>query len=114
MRAGRSILPLRRKGSRQLSTGNLRKDSDPFQIHFTSATVFPGLINSHDHLDFNCFSILGQRKFTNYSEWGTHIHQIYKEQIDAILKFHKTSVLSGEFIRIYWRELLRWSIMESG
>lgn len=63
---------------------NQRQDADPFEIHFTSATVFPGLINSHDHLDFNCHSVLGQRKFTNYTEWGLHIHQVYKEEIEAI------------------------------
>ena len=73
----------------ELNAGNLRKEADPFQIHFTSATVFPGLINSHDHLDFNCFSVLGQRKFTSYSEWGTHIHQVYKEEINAILEIPK-------------------------
>src|SRR5712672_3869927 len=67
-----------------------KKDqSEPVQIYFTSATVFPGLINSHDHLDFNCFSILGQKKFSNYTEWGTHIHKIFKEQIDSILKIPK-------------------------
>ena len=69
-----------------ISPGSHSFQKDPFQIHFTSATVFPGLINSHDHLDFNCFSILGQRKFLNYAEWGLYIHKYFKEDIDAILK----------------------------
>jgi cytosine/adenosine deaminase-related metal-dependent hydrolase len=69
-----------------IRTADKKDQTDPFQIHFTSATVFPGLINSHDHLDFNCFSILGQRKYSNYSEWGLHIHKIFKKQIDSILK----------------------------
>lgn len=69
-----------------LSLGNNNKYADPFQIHFTSAAVFPGLINSHDHLDFNCFSIMGQRKFTSYSEWGTYIHKEFKKEINAVLK----------------------------
>ena len=60
--------------------------ADGFKIHFTSATVFPGLINSHDHLDFNCYSVLCQRKFTSYTEWGLHIHQVYKAEIEAIQK----------------------------
>jgi cytosine/adenosine deaminase-related metal-dependent hydrolase len=75
---GEKILTIRTTGKKDLS--------DPFQIHFTSATVFPGLINSHDHLDFNCFPILGQRKYSNYSEWGLHIHKIFKKQIDAVLR----------------------------
>jgi cytosine/adenosine deaminase-related metal-dependent hydrolase len=75
---GEKIATIRNLGKKDLS--------DPFQIHFTSATVFPGLINSHDHLDFNCFSILGQRKYSNYSEWGLHIHKIFNRQIDSVLK----------------------------
>ncbi len=70
----------------ELAAVNNGKVSDTFQIHFTSATVFPGLINSHDHLDFNCFSVLGQRKFSSYAEWGMHIHKEYKEEINSILK----------------------------
>jgi cytosine/adenosine deaminase-related metal-dependent hydrolase len=61
-------------------------NSDPFQIHFRDALVMPGLTNSHDHLDFNCFNILGQRKYSSYVEWGKHIHEIYHEQINAVLK----------------------------
>ena len=64
---------------------NKRNEPDPVQIHFTSATVFPGLINSHDHLDFNCFSVLAQRKFVSYTEWGNYIHKTYKDSINAIL-----------------------------
>ncbi|HSZ32973.1 MAG TPA: amidohydrolase family protein [Puia sp.] len=56
------------------------------QINFTSATVLPGFINSHDHLDFNCFPVLGQRKYSNYTEWGKYIHKVYKEHIDSILR----------------------------
>ncbi|HEY4935102.1 MAG TPA: amidohydrolase family protein, partial [Puia sp.] len=69
-----------------IGAGNISNDADPIQIQFTSATVFPGLINSHDHLDYNCFPILGQRKFINYTEWGKYIHKTYKDYIDAILK----------------------------
>jgi cytosine/adenosine deaminase-related metal-dependent hydrolase len=72
-----------------IGTSVKKNQADPFQIHFTSATAFPGLINSHDHLDFNCFSILGQKKYSNYTEWGTHIHKIFKDQIDTVLKIPK-------------------------
>jgi cytosine/adenosine deaminase-related metal-dependent hydrolase len=59
---------------------------DSTQINFTSATVFPGFINSHDHLDFNCFPVLGRRKYSNYTQWGKYIHKVYKEHIDSILR----------------------------
>jgi cytosine/adenosine deaminase-related metal-dependent hydrolase len=63
--------------------------SDPLQIYFTDAMAIPGLINSHDHLDFNCFSILGNRKYDHYTEWGKHIHEVHKENIREILRIPK-------------------------
>ncbi len=59
---------------------------DSFQMHFSHAMAIPGLINSHDHLDFNCFSLLGNKKYEDYTEWGRHIHENYKDEIKAILK----------------------------
>jgi len=61
-------------------------NTDEFQINFTDAIVFPGLINSHDHLDFNLFPQLGGRKYNNYSEWGAYIHKEHKDEIAAVLK----------------------------
>jgi len=55
-------------------------------LTFKSALIFPGLINSHDHLDFNLFPALGGKIFNNYTEWGKHIHTTYKDEIDAVLK----------------------------
>lgn len=56
------------------------------KVDFTNAHVFPGLINSHDHLDFNCFPSIGNRIYNNYAEWGKDIHQNNKKEIDAVLK----------------------------
>jgi len=55
------------------------------KLVFDDAVVFPGLINSHDHLDFNLFPQLGQHIYHNYTEWGDHIHRNYKPEIDAVL-----------------------------
>jgi cytosine/adenosine deaminase-related metal-dependent hydrolase len=59
---------------------------DELQLNFNNALVFPGLINSHDHLDFNLFPQLGGQAYNNYTEWGKHIHQKYKPEIAAVLK----------------------------
>jgi cytosine/adenosine deaminase-related metal-dependent hydrolase len=48
--------------------------------------AFPGLINSHDHLDFNLFPQLGERTYQNYREWGLHLHTHYKASIKEVLK----------------------------
>jgi cytosine/adenosine deaminase-related metal-dependent hydrolase len=55
-------------------------------LSFPGAIVFPGLINSHDHLDFNLFPPLANRVYRNYNEWGPDIHRQNKEEIDAVLK----------------------------
>lgn len=55
------------------------------QFTFENAVAFPGLINSHDHLDFNLFPQLGNKIYENYVEWGDYIQDNYKEEIDAVL-----------------------------
>lgn len=55
------------------------------QLHFDDAVVFPGLINSHDHLDFDLFPQLGNHIYNNYVEWGNYIHHAFKDEIAAVL-----------------------------
>lgn len=55
-------------------------------LHFDQAIAFPGLINSHDHLDFNLFPQLGDGPYENYRDWGKDIHQRYRNRIDPVLK----------------------------
>jgi len=59
---------------------------DDTDLHFDNAMIFPGLINSHDHLDFNLFPQLGNRIYINYTEWGAYIHKHYKPEINHILR----------------------------
>jgi cytosine/adenosine deaminase-related metal-dependent hydrolase len=56
------------------------------QLTFDNALAFPGLINAHDHLDFNLFPSLGNKTYNNYTEWGGFLHKSYKKEIDAVLK----------------------------
>jgi cytosine/adenosine deaminase-related metal-dependent hydrolase len=64
-------------------------------FNFNNALVFPGLINSHDHLDFNLFPQLGNRIYKNYLEWGTDIHFQNKKIITEILNVPKK-------LRVQW------------
>jgi cytosine/adenosine deaminase-related metal-dependent hydrolase len=57
-----------------------------FNLKFDNAIAFPGLINSHDHLDFNLFHPTGNRIYNNYFEWGRDIHLHNKKSIDAVLQ----------------------------
>jgi len=65
------------------------------RIGFDKAIIFPGLINSHDHLEFNLFPQLGNLVYNNYLEWGADIHKQNKETIEMILKI-------PEQIRVEW------------
>lgn len=67
-------------------TDEMAGKQDSLQLVFDQAIAFPGLINSHDHLDFNLFPQLGNRIYHNYTEWGNHIHQQYQQEIADILK----------------------------
>jgi len=55
-------------------------------IDLNGALALPGLINSHDHLDFNLFPALGNTRYDNYRQWGNDIHTTNKDDIRAILK----------------------------
>lgn len=59
-------------------------DKKSVTIHFDDALAFPGLINSHDHLDFNLFPALGGKVYDSYRQWGHDIHSRYKAIIDAV------------------------------
>ncbi|MGN6569187.1 MAG: amidohydrolase family protein [Flavipsychrobacter sp.] len=81
-----------------IADGKIQPDaemSDGVTIHFNDVIVFPGLINSHDHLDFNLFPRLGNRVYKNYVEWSHDIQQANKAEIDKVLKIPKP-------LRIKW------------
>jgi cytosine/adenosine deaminase-related metal-dependent hydrolase len=46
--------------------------------------AFPGLVNSHDHLEFNLYPPLGHRKYADYVEWGGDIHRQDRELIASV------------------------------
>ena len=64
-------------------------------IQFTGAVAFPGLINSHDHLEFNLFPLLANKVYKNYTEWARDIQESKQEEISAILRI-------PEDVRIEW------------
>jgi len=46
--------------------------------------VYPGLINSHDHLEFNLYPNLGHPPYSNYVEWSKDIHHPDESPIKEI------------------------------
>ena len=68
------------------SFDEIKKNPADTIIEFENAVAFPGLINSHDHLEFSLFPMLGNGKYEDYIEWGDDIHKNFKDIIDEILK----------------------------
>jgi cytosine/adenosine deaminase-related metal-dependent hydrolase len=55
-----------------------------------NSIAFPGLINSHDHLDFNLFPPTGNRIYNNYTEWAKDINEHNKSSFEAVLKIPRS------------------------
>jgi cytosine/adenosine deaminase-related metal-dependent hydrolase len=68
------------------STQKFQRSNNEVIIDLEGATVLPGFINSHDHLDFNLFPRIGNRIYANYTEWGRDIHSHDKALIDSVLR----------------------------
>jgi cytosine/adenosine deaminase-related metal-dependent hydrolase len=81
------------EGSTIEAIGHFSNSNDDINLEGTVA--LPGLINSHDHLDFNLFNQMGNQIYSNYMEWGPYIQKTYATEIDAILKIPKS-------LRIKW------------
>lgn len=66
------------------SPGFFDHSKNEVTLKFEDSIVFPGLINSHDHLEFNLYPQLGHNIYEDYVEWGKDIHAKDKEIINAI------------------------------
>ena len=53
-------------------------------VEFGDAVAFPGLTNSHDHLEFNAYPSLGHGPYADYVEWGRDIQRRDAEVIASV------------------------------
>jgi cytosine/adenosine deaminase-related metal-dependent hydrolase len=83
------------------SLPSIPRNSQEAYVEFDNAIVFPGLINSHDHLDFSLFPMIGNKIYANYVDWGADIHTQNKELIRSITSIpRQLSVQWGIFKNI--------------
>ena len=79
---------------------------DPFRtdhvVKLDGLNVLPGLINSHDHLEYNLFTNLGHPPYRNYVEWANDLQSSFREHIDPVLQIPlRDRFLWGAFKNIF-------------
>jgi cytosine/adenosine deaminase-related metal-dependent hydrolase len=59
--------------------GGVAGSNDLFDV--SGMLLLPGLINAHDHLEFNLFPSLGRRLYNNASEWAADIYRPFESPV---------------------------------
>jgi cytosine/adenosine deaminase-related metal-dependent hydrolase len=73
-------------------------DRDGLTLDFGEAIAFPGLTNSHDHLEFDLHPRLGHARYADYREWGDDIHRRDGDVIASLQRVPKA-------VRLRWGAL---------
>ena len=63
---------------------NLSARRDEIVLDCSGLTACPGLINAHDHLQFNLYSRIGNPPYINAYDWGNDIRTTFRSTVDAI------------------------------
>lgn len=72
------------KGVIQETGVNLKPLRRDHVLHFSNHYLYPGLINSHDHLEMNLYPRLGNPPYQNYTQWGADIYKPKESPVKEI------------------------------
>ena len=85
----------------EISTGRIRRvvdehpPDDAISLDVRSYLLLPGLINSHDHLEFNLFPRLGRGPYASCADWA---HDIYHPQQSPV----REHLSVPKAVRLWW------------
>ncbi len=71
------------------------RPNDPIELDLAGHLLLPGLINAHDHLEFNLFPRLGCGPYPNASSWAADIHHPETSPVKEHLRVPKN-------VRLIW------------
>ncbi|HXH49048.1 MAG TPA: amidohydrolase family protein [Terriglobia bacterium] len=89
------ILRLIDRGRKRTGVENADLRSRQVEISLEGCLILPGLINSHDHLEFNLFPRLGQGPYPNFGKWADDIFYPESSPIREHLSIPKR-------VRLWW------------
>jgi cytosine/adenosine deaminase-related metal-dependent hydrolase len=69
--------------------------NDPTDVDLSGHLLLPGLINAHDHLEFNLFPRLGRGPWPNASAWAAEVHRPDESPVKEHLRVSKN-------VRLIW------------
>lgn len=65
------------------------------EIDLSGCLLLPGLVNAHDHLEFNIFPKLGRGPYRNAAEWAADIYRPTEPPVKDLLEIAKP-------VRLFW------------
>ncbi|GHN00396.1 hypothetical protein WSM22_18850 [Cytophagales bacterium WSM2-2] len=64
--------------------GNLERQEKDTIIDCTGHYLYPGFINSHDHVEMNLYPLMGNPPYQNYTEWAKDIYRPMESPVREI------------------------------
>ena len=89
------ILRLIDRGRRQQGPERASSNERRSEISVEGCLILPGLVNSHDHLEFNLFPRLGRGPYPNFEKWADDIFHPETSPIREHLSIPKP-------VRLWW------------